>query len=73
MSTAQLERITENWKGLSPVLRVPHTEAEYEALVTFLDELIDAVGEDENHPLAGLMDVVGSLIETWESAHVPEL
>lgn len=73
MSTAQLERITENWKGLSPVLRVPHTEAEYKALVTFLDELIDVVGEDETHPLAGLMDVVGSLIETWESAHVPEL
>ena len=73
MSAAQLEQITENWKGLSPVLRVPHTEAEYDALVAFLDELIDAVGEDENHPLAGLMDVVGSLIGNWESANVPEV
>lgn len=73
MSTAQLERITQGWKELSPVLRVPRTEREYDELVAFLDQLVDVVGEDESHPLAGLMDVVGSLIESYESANVPEL
>lgn len=44
-----------------------------ERLVGALDELIDIVGEDENHPLASLMDVVGALIEKYEDEHVPEL
>ncbi len=73
MSAAKLEEITESWKYLSPVLHVPRTEDEYDRLSGFLDELTDVVGEDETHPLAGLMDVVGSLIESYESVHVPEL
>lgn len=73
MSTAQLKQITEGWKSLSPVLRVPRTNEEYEGLVALLDDLIDAVGEDESHPLVGLMDVVGSLIESYEAERVPEL
>jgi HTH-type transcriptional regulator/antitoxin HigA len=52
--------------------RVPHDAAEYARLVTVLDHLIDAVGEDETHPLASLMKVIGVLIEQYEAEHVPE-
>ena len=52
---------------------VPHTDAEYRELVAFLDSLIDEVGEDESHPLASLMEVVGVLIEKYEDDQVPEL
>ena len=38
-----------------------------------LDSLIDQVGEDEAHPLASLMEVVGTLVEKYEDEHVPEL
>ncbi len=38
-----------------------------------LDSLIDQVGEDELHPLASMMDVIGALIENYEAKHVPEL
>jgi len=38
-----------------------------------LDGLIDEVGEDESHPLASLMEIVGVLIEKYEDEHVPEL
>jgi len=31
------------------------------------------VGEDENHSLASLMEVIGVLIEKYEGEHVPEL
>ena len=41
--------------------------------VELLDRLTDKVGEDENHPLASLMDVLGVLIEKYEDEHVPEL
>ena len=37
-----------------------------------LDRLIDEVGEDETHPLASLMELVGVLIERYEDEHVPE-
>jgi HTH-type transcriptional regulator / antitoxin HigA len=55
------------------MLYAPHNEREYDALVELLDALIDRVGEDETHPLASLMEVVGSLIERYEDEHVPEL
>lgn len=52
---------------------VPHTEEEYQRLVSLLDGLIDQVGEDETHLLASLMEVIGALIENYEKEHVPEL
>jgi mRNA interferase HigB len=42
-------------------------------LVELLDRITDEVGEDENHPLASLMDVLGVLIEKYEDEHLPEL
>jgi HTH-type transcriptional regulator / antitoxin HigA len=35
--------------------------------------LRDEVGDDETHPLAALMEVIGTLIEKYEDEHVPEL
>ena len=42
-------------------------------LLVLFDSMIDEVGEDESHPLASLMEIVGVLIEKYEDAHVPEL
>ncbi len=39
------------------------TTKDYEMLITMLDDLIDVVGENENHVLAPLMDLIGNLIE----------
>ena len=58
---------------LTPLVFVPHAESEYQQFVAILDDLIDVVGEDENHPLASLMKVIGVLIEKYEAEHVPEL
>ena len=52
---------------------VLHSEAEYRRLVALLAALIDEVGEDEHHPLASLMEVLGVLIEQYEAEYVPEL
>ena len=53
-------------------LLVPHTEADYQRLVAMLDELIDTVGEAEDHSHAGLMEILGALLESYEERHVPE-
>jgi HTH-type transcriptional regulator/antitoxin HigA len=52
---------------------VPHNDAEYHRLVETLDQLIDEVGNDETHPLASLMEVIGVLTEKYEDDHVPQL
>jgi HTH-type transcriptional regulator/antitoxin HigA len=51
---------------------VPTSEEEYEQLVELLDEITDIVRDDESHPLAKMMDVLGVLIETYEDEHIPE-
>ncbi len=43
-----------------------------EQAVKQLDELIDEVGGDEDHPLAALMETIGSLIENYENRHFRE-
>ena len=58
---------------MADMIYVPDTKEEYERLVKFLDSLIDEIGEDESHPLASLMEVVGMLVERYEDKHVPEL
>lgn len=63
----------QSWKNVSDTVFVPHSEAEYNRLVSMLDSLIDQVGEDESHPLASLMDVISVLIENYENENVPEL
>jgi len=50
-----------------------YTEAEYTSIAALLDRLIDEVGEDENHPLASLMEVLSVLVERYEAEQVPEL
>lgn len=73
MSVTELEEVTKAWPPLSRTVRVPHSDADYQQLVELLDGVTDQVGEDENHPLASLMDVLGVLIEKYEDEHVPEL
>jgi HTH-type transcriptional regulator/antitoxin HigA len=71
MLSIDLKNAAHVWPTISNVFAVPRTEQEYDRAVAFLDELIDEVGEDENHPLASLMDTIGALIETYESEHFP--
>ncbi|MEK7278383.1 MAG: hypothetical protein AAB427_13620 [Chloroflexota bacterium] len=66
----QVERI---WPVVAPILFVPHTDREYQRLVGVLDSLIDTVGEDESHPMASLMEIIGVLVEKYEDEHVPEI
>ena len=73
MFARDIEQASNAWESVAPVVFVPRSGEEYDRLVAILDELIDAVGEDEQHPLASLMEVIGTLIEKYEDEHVPEL
>ena len=73
MTAQDIQQVNRLWPSIAPYLFVPHTEREYQQLVTIMDALIDTVGEDEDHVLASLMEVVGVLIEKYEDEHVPEI
>ena len=69
----QLKEIAKVWPDIQPIFSVPHNEKDYNKLVNFLDNLIDEVGNNENHPLTSLMETIGTLIETYESQYVNEI
>ncbi|MCP2729742.1 hypothetical protein [Limnofasciculus baicalensis] len=70
LSIAETKKL---WQPLAHRLVIPRDEASYQQLVEWLDQLIDEVGEVEQHPLASLMDILGVLIEHYENKHIPEL
>jgi HTH-type transcriptional regulator/antitoxin HigA len=59
-----------HWPPVYPLLSI-RTEAEYAAAVARLNGLLDEVGADEQHPLYGLLDTLGTLIEAYEQQHHP--
>ena len=73
MATIDINTTQKAWTNLTQILFVPRTESEYKQLVAMLDNLIDEIGENENHPLASLMEIIGVLIENYEQENVPDL
>ncbi|HBB90038.1 MAG TPA: hypothetical protein DC047_20740 [Blastocatellia bacterium] len=73
MQSLDMSKTADAWSSLENKIYVPHSEEEYRQLVSLLDSLIDEVGENESHPFASLMEIVGVLIEKYEDDLVPEL
>jgi HTH-type transcriptional regulator/antitoxin HigA len=46
-------------------------EAHYQRMMDTLNALLDVTGDDENHPVMGLVDIVGDLVDDYESEHHP--
>lgn len=73
MGAIAIQTAIEHWQYVAPILSVPKNEAEYTALVEALDEVLDAGGADENHPLAQLADRMGELVAHYEDTNLPAL
>ena len=50
-------------------MKHPINQKEYNAVVGELDELLDIVGDNENHHLIGLVDDTGKIIASYEEIH----
>lgn len=70
-----LEEATKHWRYVAPLLAYPKNESDYNLLVKRLDQLLDIVGDDENHPLIGLVDALTNLISSYydKNFHLPEI
>lgn len=61
-----LKKATQHWKYVAPLLAYPKNDADYDLLVNRLDQLLDIVGDNENHPLMDLLDILSSLISSYD-------
>ena len=73
MGAIAVKTVMEHWCYVAPLLLLPQTEDDYNALVEALDTVLDAGGADENHPLAALADRMGELVAQYEDAHLPHI
>jgi HTH-type transcriptional regulator/antitoxin HigA len=46
------------------------SERHYKAMTEFMNDLLDAIGGRESHPLAGLLEVVTLFVRNYEEHHV---
>ncbi|GED23580.1 helix-turn-helix domain-containing protein [Halomonas halmophila] len=69
--SAILDQAAMHWPHIAPLLTEPENEEGYDAKVEALDALLDMVGDDEDHPLAGLAARLGDIIEAYDEEHRP--
>jgi len=62
--------IQNHWASIYPLLSI-RNEQEYDMAVERLDSLLDEIGTNEQHPLYGLLDTLGTLIYVYEEEHHP--
>ena len=69
MKNHSLEIAMKHWVYIKPVAAFPKNDKEFNRLVSYLDKLLDIIGDDENHPAIGLVDVISNLIASYEEQH----
>lgn len=65
-----LQETQEHWQAIGPLLTL-RSERDYDAAIGHLSSLLAEIGDDEQHPLYGLLDTLGTLIHAYEEEHVP--
>lgn len=69
-----VDAVAPAWRELearAPVkLTMIRSERHYKAMTEFMNDLLDAVGDRESHPLAGLLEVVTLFVRDYEERHV---
>lgn len=73
MTAIQISGAAEAWQNLQQHIPFSaiHSEQQYEQALEALDALLDASGNDENHPLADMIETLGELIHVYEEEHHP--
>jgi HTH-type transcriptional regulator/antitoxin HigA len=62
------KEIRQHWIPLRTLLTI-RNERDYDRAVRRLNELLDEIGTNERHPLYGLLDTLGTLLEAYEEKH----
>ena len=65
-------QIIQIWPSISPILSPPQNDEDLDKLIGLADCVIDQAQGKKNHPLMGLLDIVGTLISEYEQRNIPE-
>lgn len=66
INVAAIEPAWKSFQSAMPAFGPIHGEEHYNSLVEVLNSLLDVVGDDENHPMAKLLELTGNIIENYE-------
>lgn len=60
-----------SWQAFDAIthLRPIQSEMDYDRTVELMNSLLDATGDDEDHPLSGLLELAGDLVSRYEQEH----
>jgi HTH-type transcriptional regulator/antitoxin HigA len=65
------QRAAERWNAF--VAEVPvrpiRSDGDYDKMVALMNQLLDVVGDDESHPLAPVLALIGDQVEGYDSDH----
>ncbi len=63
-----IDALEHTWVAFDRIahLRPIRNEDEYDRMVLMMNNLLDVVGDQDIHPLAGLLDLVSELIEDFD-------
>jgi HTH-type transcriptional regulator / antitoxin HigA len=68
MTTHISKDIETHWAGLCSLLTI-RNESDYDSAIQQMNELLDDIGDNERHPLYGLLDTLGTLLHAYEEQH----
>jgi HTH-type transcriptional regulator/antitoxin HigA len=66
--TALLANLETHWTPIAPLFSL-RNEEEYDAAIERLNALVDVVGTNQQHPLYGLLDALGTIVHSYEAEH----
>ncbi len=66
--TVMINDIQPHWLVIDSYLSI-RNEHDYDRAVEQLNQLIDEVGTDEQHPMYGFLDTLGTMIHAYEEKH----
>ncbi len=66
--SVDLKALQAQWKPLRPWFTI-RNERDYDQAIRRLNELLDEIGADEEHPLYSLLDALGTMISAYEDKH----
>jgi len=66
-----IKMLQKTWMAFDRVahLRPIRNGEEYDRTVDLMNNLLDIVGDEENHPLSGLLDLVSELVGDYDTEH----
>jgi len=68
--TLMIQDIQPHWAAIRPFMTV-RNEQDYDRLVAQMNQLIDEVGTNEDHPLYEFLDTLGTILHAYEEKHYP--